>query len=362
MRILDKYIFKKTFLAYLLILLSFMGLHLIIDIFSNLADFLKEKPPFLIIFKYYFYLLPLIFLRTSTFALPISILFALGELNRDNEIISIRSAGISNLRIAYPLIILAIFLSVFTMFLQEKILIWSEKKAEDIKIEYISKEYKANKEIKNLLFRTENQSFFVRRLFPQEGLLQNVVIFTETKDGFIQEKIVSPRVVYIKGTWIAKEAMRYQLDSKGRIIDSSTKPEDISLSLEDKPQTLALKKSYFYQYLPLKELKKEIKKLHTRASSSLLNNLIIDYYRKLAEPWAHFFLAICSLPFALQIRKRKATLSALGLGFILGGLYYLLFSVSIALGKAGVLLPFVSSWLASVFFATTGVVGLLLIK
>ena len=90
--------------------------------------------------------------------------------------------------------------------------------------------------------------------------------------------------------------------------------------------------------------------------------MIIRYNQKIADPLSHFFLIIGILPFALEIKKRKVGLTSLGVGFIFGFIYYFISSFSIALGKSGILLAYLSPWMAPLFFLTIGITGLLLIR
>ena len=128
MRVLDKYIVKHVSYGYLFILLVFIGLYFIIDIFSNLSDILKAKPPLLILAQYYLHSLPLIILRVSPLSLLVSTLYTFGELNKNNEIISIRASGLSIFRIALPVVFFSVLIAMTVFFLQEKILIHSQKK------------------------------------------------------------------------------------------------------------------------------------------------------------------------------------------------------------------------------------------
>jgi lipopolysaccharide export LptBFGC system permease protein LptF len=109
-------------------------------------------------------------------------------------------------------------------------------------------------------------------------------------------------------------------------------------------------------------LRKEIKKLKKINADSKLSNLIIDSYNKVSDPFAHLFLAIGALPFALEIKKRKVALSALGIGFLFWFLYYYLASLSCALGKTGIILPLLAPWVAPLFFLTVGITGLFFIR
>ncbi|MCM8823927.1 MAG: LptF/LptG family permease [Candidatus Omnitrophica bacterium] len=362
MRILDKYILKKVLYSYLLILTIFIGLHIIIELFSNLNDFLNSKIPFSLAIKYYIALLPLIFLRTSTLAIPVSILFSLGELNKNNELISIRSCGISIVRLSSPIIIFSIIISFFSLFIQEKILLYSQKEVEDIKLQYIAK-YSQDKEENNLFFREKNYLFFVSKFSPQEKSLNDVIIFREDSLGNIKEKIVSRKIIYQNNQWQGYEVIQYQLDEQKRILDKPTFWEKKKIELNIDPKTIKFKKSTFSQYMSINSIRKEIEQIKdTQTPSTFFYNLVIDYHRKIAEPFSHLFLSLAVLPFALEIKRRKVGLSAISTGFIFGFTYYLLLSISTSLGKLGIIIPWLSCWVAPLAFSLIGITGIFLLQ
>lgn len=362
MRILDKYIVKSVGSGYLFILLVFIGLYFVADIFTNLSDILKAKTSVLILVQYYIASLPLILLRVSPLALLISTLYTFGELNKNNEIVSIRASGLSILRIAFPIIFFALFLSVTTFFIQEKTLMQSQKKVDDIKTRFIKKSITTPDEERNLAFTSGDRIFFVQKFLPKKGILENVIIFKEGESRRLEKKIVCKEIAYEYGFWIAKDIIEYSLDADGNISDIPISSPTKKIGLKEKPQELLLKRSIFSQFSSLSHLKKEIARLEKVKAGNLLSNLTIDYYQKVAEPFSHLFIIIGILPIALEIKKKKVALSSLGVGFIFSFIYYVLSSFSIALGKSGIILPFLSVSLAPAFFLTVGITGLLLIR
>ncbi len=364
MRILDNYILNKVVLSYILLIFCFVGLYIIVDLFSNLADFLTAKTSPLLILTYYFYSLPLMFLTTSPFALPISILYALGELNRNNEIVTMRSSGISVFRIASPIIFFALFLSVFSFSLQEKVLINTQRKVMDIKMTSFKKHRLNTKEIRNFVFQDDNKLFFVSRLNLKENIMTTVEIFKKDKNGDIREKMVCNSMVYINGQWKGYGIITYIITPEGAVYEEKAY-EDKDIELHKTPQEIVLARKTFGEYVSFKSLYQEIKRirrLQANISSSRINNLTIELNKKVAEPFNHLFLVVGILPFALEIKKRKVGLFAIGGGVIFGFMYYLLFSISIALGKAGVIIPSLSAWTAPLFFLVVGVTGLVLLR
>jgi lipopolysaccharide export system permease protein len=307
-------------------------------------------------------MIPLIFLTVSPFSLPISLFYTFGELNRHNEVLSMRASGISIFRLSLPIIFFAILISFFSLFLQEKILIDSQRKIEDIKINLRKKNFATAPEDTNLAFSSTDMVFFIGKFSPQKKALQDVIIFEENDKQNIIKKILCKSVVYEKDRWKGKDVIEYKLDDNGNITGLPAYWKEKDIKLEEKPETLVFKKSILFQFSSLKNLKKEMRQLKKIKAYDKLSNLIIDYNRKIAEPLTPFFLIIGILPFALEIKKRRASFSSLGVGIIFGFIYYTFMYFSIALGKGGIILPIFSAWLTPLFFLTYGITGLILIK
>jgi len=334
-----------------------LGLFIIIDIFSNLESFLKIKITFLEIINYYLFSLPFIFLKVSAFSLLISSIYLFGELNKNNELIGIRIAGLSILRIILPVFTFSLIISLFSLFIQEKVLLSSQKKIEKTKLKLFKNKKISAKE--NLAFRYQNMIFFASSYLPEENMLKDVIVFKENAKGEIEEKIIAKRIINKNNQWEANDVIIYPLNKNSPPLYKKT------LSLNIKKvffEDIIIKKSVFSQFSSLKDIYKERERLKKIKAKRLVEYLTIQYHEKLSEPFSHLFLVIGVLPFALEVRKRKVGLVSFGVGFFFSFIYYVIFSISLALGKAGIILPFLSCWVAPLFFIILGVSGLFFIK
>ena len=361
MRIIDRYILKQVLFGYLLVLNLFIFLFLIGDFLSNLTDILKTKTHIFVVIKYYIYMIPTIFKWVSPYAFLISTLYIFSELNKNNEIISIRVAGISIFKIIKGVLLLSILFSLITLFAQENIILVSKKRAEEVKLEMSKKDVKLKVE-KNLSFSSKNFIIFANSFFPNEKKLEDVTIFEENNKGEIIRKLLCKYIIYKNNKWFAKDIVEYNISEDGRIISGPHILNETTLDIPEKPNDLVFKKSIFLELRSIKSLLKEAKRLKKIKAYDKYSKLIIDINQKIAEPFSHFFLIFGALPFVLEIKKRHPGLSSLGFGFIFGFLYYSFFYLSIAFGKSQVLLPILSVWLIPIFFVIVGFTGLILIR
>ncbi|MDD4954441.1 MAG: LptF/LptG family permease [Candidatus Omnitrophica bacterium] len=362
MRILDKYILKNILFCYLFILFIFITLYFIIDISYTLSDILKSKPPVSALATYYLNMIPLIFLTVSPFSLPISVFYTFGELNRHNEVLSMRASGISVLRIAFPIIFFAVIISSVSFFIQEKVLISSQKKMEDIKMHSIRKNFSSQSDETNLAFSSMDTIYFVGKFSPQKKTLSDIIMFEENQKNAITKKTIIKNMLYEDKKWKARDIMEYKLDDAGNITGTPVYWQKKEINLDEKPETLVFKKSILFQFASLKNLRKEIRQLKQVKAFDKLANLSIDYNRKIVEPLSTLFLVIGIMPLALEIKKRRAGFSSLGVGIICSFVYYTFMYFGIALGKGGLILANFCPWLAPLFFVSAGITGLIYLK
>lgn len=359
---LDKYIVSGTAKAYFLLLSVFTGLYVIIELFSELGNFIAAKTAPAIISSYYLNMLPLIFLRVSPLSLLIAVIYTFAELNKNNELLGIRAIGVTLFRTSRGILTLSLVISVAALFAQETLLLDSQRKVERISLNYVKNSQDLTREEKNIAFRNNNNIFFITRFLPKKKYMEEVIVFQEDETGEIKNKIVARRVDYINGIWIARDVVSYSLEKSGKIIDAPLYWREKILDMDESPETIVAKKSLFEEGSSIRILKKEREKMRSTKTQNFLLLLTIELHKKIAEPFFHIFLVIGVLPFAMEIKKRKAGLSSLGLGFIFGFVYYVIFSTSLALGKAGVIIPHLCVWAAPLFFVIIGISGLFLLR
>ena len=80
---------------------------------------------------------------------------------------------------------------------------------------------------------------------------------------------------------------------------------------------------------------------------------LVDLYGKISYPFINFVIILIGIPFALR-HTRGGTLMYIGMGMGIGFIFYGFMAINTALGKAGVLPPFLSAWLPNIIFCICG--------
>ena len=128
MTILHRYITQNIIVSFLIGLLvytfiSFMGNMI------KIADLLIKGVDPLSIAKLFLLFMPYLLTICMPMALLTAVLLVFGRLSRENEITALRSCGVSILRFVSPIILLGIFVSIFCIILNNKIVPFSHYSA-----------------------------------------------------------------------------------------------------------------------------------------------------------------------------------------------------------------------------------------
>jgi lipopolysaccharide export system permease protein len=124
---IDWLMIKGYFKAYAVCLISLLTLYIVVDLFTNLDDFLSHNAQGLRdvtvrIVSYYGYRIPQFFDRLCEAIVLLAAMFTVALMQRHNEQIPLLSAGVSTQRIIFPVLVCA-FLTMFLSVLNQELLI-----------------------------------------------------------------------------------------------------------------------------------------------------------------------------------------------------------------------------------------------
>jgi lipopolysaccharide export LptBFGC system permease protein LptF len=87
----------------------------------------------------------------------------------------------------------------------------------------------------------------------------------------------------------------------------------------------------------------------------------VNLHRRLAFPFVTVVMTLLAIPFGVTI-GRKGALYGIGLATILAGSYFLVMTLFVAFGSAGLLPPMLAAWGANVLFGAAAVYMILTVR
>lgn len=361
MRIVDRYITRSIIRIFLGTVLIFCCLYILIDITSQLDEFIDHKVPIRILVEYYLKFFPIILVQTSSVACLIAILFTFSGLNNNNEIVVLRSSGLNFWQITKPAICFGLVISALVFWLNERYVPQANEATKQIRNENMILEVdrlrKKQAKISNLTFYgLKNRLYFVDSYNPANNELNGVTIIEYDEKQNITQKIVSLRGVWTDITWKFYNTQITTYTAEGINIPEKIKVyKEKLMDIQETPEDF-LRQRVNVASMNLKELREYIQRFSNSGATKALTNLRVDLHQKIAYPFGNFVIVLVGLPFALMIKSRKgATFTSLGLAIAIGFLFYVANAVALALGKGGALPPILSAWAAPLVFISIAI-------
>ncbi len=352
MKILKRLYIREFFKILIIVVIGFSIIFSLFNLIEKLDDFLKHNPSIgdiilyaaLNIPKNLFYLFPMAILICS--------LFIFTRATRGMEIVALKAGGGRIRSLIMTFVLLGVVLSGFSFFLGEFVMPLAMEKAEEVKIEIISPRLK---NISNnlshrrpffkegiLWFKGKDGSIIRIGLFLYEnGVASDVRIFLFDR-GFLSGYIEGERAIWNGKIWTLINVTRYSF-SNGRVEDIT----EIPFPYLEAPTYFkeGLKKT---EEMKIGELSRYIKRL--KRSGYRNPKLIVDFHSRLSYPFVNLFMLIIGVSLPL-FRHISGGLIAAGIGLFISLFYWTGYFLSISMGNAGIVPPFVSPWLMPAIFA-----------
>ena len=352
MRILDRYILKSIIYIFFSCIFVFLFLYIVIDLLSNLDEILKHQATFALLARYYISYLPIMFVQVSPFACLLSSVYTFGKLNHNNEIIAMRSSGLSIFEIARNAIIFGFLISITVFWVNDRLvpssLAENQKINTQIQEGSLKNKPKKNEIITNLtLYGLRNRLFFISRFSPAAKTMEGITILEQDENQNLTKKIIATKGVYQEGLWRFYQSITYKFDNNGQVIDEPSYLEEEIMSIPETPENLASLRQKPDQ-MNIRALQDYIWILSKSGATTVIRNLKVDLYQRFVSPFTSIIIIFLGIPFSLLMRKRATGMSSIGVSIIVGFLYYVLDAICLAVGKSGLLMPILAASLSHI--------------
>ncbi len=347
MRILDRYIIKSVLAIFFTCLFTFILLYVIVDAFYYLQEILKQKLNPVVMLQYYLSYLPIIFVQVSPIACLLATLYTFGTLNRNNELIAMRSSGLSIFDITKLLLIFGVMVSLLVFWVNDRFVPPALVSTQNMKerLESGAKEAQTKKQenVTNLaMYGMKNRLYFVNKFTVATNTMEGITILEHDEHQNITKKIVANKGSYRDGLWKFYQCITYNFDQNGQVKGEPQYFEEEIMTITETPRDF-LSQRQRPDFMSIRELQDYIWKLSKSGATSVIRNLKVDLYQRFTAPLTALIMILLGIPASFIMRRRATGLASFGMAIMMGFLFYVLNAVSVALGKGGMLAPFLSA-------------------
>lgn len=355
--LLDEYIVKQLFEVFVLGVIIFTSIIFASETFTQLIKQITLYGiPFNIAIMMIILNLPQVFVMT----IPISTLFAtvmtINKLSLNSEITVLRACGIGISRIAKPVFVFAIVMTIISFMINEFVVPAMSVQSRHLAI-YSLQQKHVPEGRKNFTLNETNSDGDLKRLFYvqscEDKILNNITVLDLSKKDTIQLIQAKFGKTSEEG-WVFDGGVIYTLSTTGKIFNTTLFENSvINFGLDDMGNFVKEEASQFNFFKLMKYIKENSK------NPDFIEKLKIQYkvqlYDKLALPVTTFALALVGIPLAItppRVRYNRGFLFSVMIIFV----YYLIRAFSINLGEAGKILPFFAAWLPVISISIIGTI------
>ena len=349
---LDRYILRQVIEVFIMGIIVFTSIIFASDTFITL---IKQIAMYGIPFKVAFIIvilnLPSVFVMTIPMGVLLATVMTLNKLSLQSEITVMRSCGIGLNRIAKPIFVFAVIMSLASFFINETVVPIVTKQSKDLALwSFGQKNIPEGK--KNFIFKEITNDGKLKRLFYvghcKDKVLYDITVLDMAKDDTVQVLQARDGHTSPEG-WEFNRGAIYTLQKDGKVLNTTFFENSIAqfgLDLTREMQQNTIKELNFTGLL--KYLHKNSEKL-----GDMKNFYQISLWDKIALPITTLVLVLVGVPLAItppRVRYNRGFLFSILIIFA----YYLLRALSISFGEEGTIPPLIAAWAANIILTIFG--------
>jgi LPS export ABC transporter permease LptG len=348
---IDLYVLGTFCRVLCLAALAGLTVYLIADLTENAEHILRNEVPSEIVIDYYRLKSLDILYEISPIIVLVSTLIGFGLLSRSNEVTACKALGMSLYRLAVPVILMALLVSLFCGLLQIEVLAGSHVRMTELK-----------GTIKGQVLTPLSLRADRRWLYGKTGgYLYNYAHFDEAKeeihrlqvfkfdDAFrLTDRLMVQRARHLGDGWWQFEDGWARSFEGGTEVGYRVISEAVKEQLPEPPE--------FFQGAPKRPAEMDFRELQTyiddlkKIGSKDTAPLEVELHNKVAYPVLSFVMALVALPFAFRL-GRQGALYGIGLSIVLGLVLLMFLAVFSAMGENAILPPVVAVWSPGLIFS-----------
>ncbi len=354
---INRYIFKELLIPFWINLFFFLFIFLM----TKLLDITNYIVNYHVNFKTIFWILLFAIPSFLQFVIPMAIMMAVLltflRLSGDNEIVALKSCGVSIYRLLPPVLLFCLMGCLLTGWITIYGSPWGMVALKRMTAELAGANFQVALKERTFNDNLKGVMFYVNKIDLKNNMLKDIFIEDQRNIDMVNT-IIAPKGVLINDPEGKKSYLKLY---KGMIHQVSLKEKtvniirfdsyDLKLDLGRKIASKKQKKKHRRE-MSLKEMNAWLK--NRKEKNSIYYRTLMDWHKKFSIPIACLAMGVLAMPLGIQPLTAKRSFG-IGLGIILFLIYYVLLTVGWSLGKSGAYPPIIGMWLPDVLMGGLGI-------
>ena len=354
---LHKYWLKEFLKFFSIIQGMILVLFIFIDYLSKMDRWLNSELSLLGAFGYVLLKVPFMFVQLTPASILLATIIVFGLMNKNNELLAVRSSGISVYFLIKPALLAGVILAALMFFLGETIIPVSMAKANFIKYNVIKKKknYFSARARKDIWIKSENKLIHINFYDPVQQSVADITITSLRKNFSIESRIDAKKGYFKQGEWLFENII--EQTHAENVVDYDVKLYDKKkIPLAFKPEDLeeVSKKSEEMSFF---ELKKYVTKVEEEGYDA--TTYLVDLNGKIAFPFICIIMVLVGAATGMRSFVKANIPVAIAIGVVISFMYWIMYGFCMSLGYGTILPPIISAWAANLFFLCFGILYLI---
>jgi lipopolysaccharide export system permease protein len=296
--------------------------------------------------------IPFIGLQVTPASILLANIFVFGSMNRNNELLALKSSGISMYELLKPSIFSSMLVMTAMIFAGECIVPFSMIQAQNIEYGIIRQGDNVSIEKNNMWIRSGKKLIRFEHFDPATQIGSGITILFMGENFHPESRIDAKKGKYREGTWICERIIQQDYNHQSKKYDITSHAER-KIMLEVTPEDICrtAKKTEAMTFFELKHYAEKVKSEGYDAT-----RYIVDLHNKIALPFVCIVMAMAGAVTGMHRVTRKSIQHAVTTGIVISFMYWFFHGISLSLGYGGILTAVMAAWLTNLFFLGCGIV------
>jgi lipopolysaccharide export system permease protein len=351
-RKLDMYLASRFLKMIVVAVASFVIIFVSVDAFDHFTRWVDKDVSAGTFAKYYFYGLPYIIVLVLPVAVLLSSLFLVSSLSKRNELVAMRSAGISIPRILLPLLMVGGLMSLFELGVGDFIVsnaTYLQTQVERVEID--GQEPINYRRRNNFAHRSPDGAILDIGFFNgQSAVMTDLTIEWFDDSSMITRRLDLDKMMWVDSSWIGVGAEERVFGPSGALVYSTADTLPLP-EITESPEDFGSRQKA-PEEMNFLELRNYISRVENAGGDT--RGMLVEFYLKFFFPLSNLIMVFVGAPLALR-NPRSGKASSIGLAILLAFLFFSLLRFGQTLGHKGALPPLLAASIADATFIALGI-------
>ncbi|MGB5159168.1 LPS export ABC transporter permease LptG [Desulfobacterium sp. N47] len=347
MSIIDRYLTKEILKYFCIIIAAIIGIYIVVDFFDETEIFFESGLAFPTAFFCFISKMPIA--QFIPLSVLLSILVTFGLMSKNNEIVAIKSGGISIYHLLRPILLIGSVFFCVVIFLSEAVVPITKSKAEKILTQANRKKFAMALKEKDIWIKGHNLITHIEYYDSSKKTIHGIKLYFFDDKFRVVRRIDCEKGVFNQGNWILYDIIEQKLDKNNSEISFHKQliehlvfsPDDIGVVAVTSESMSAFE---LYDY---------IKKIESEGYDATTYRT--DFYAKLSFPFICIIMCFVGTGIAFRLGAKESLPVNIVYGIGAAFSYWVFFGFCISLGEGGILNPFFAALIPNLVFLGFGI-------